>query len=273
MYAYRVYLFELNTNTICMKSIVIVGGSSGIGLATAQNLLDSDCVLTNISRTPCAMAGVTNITADVTDAKELCAAINAVDRIDAIVYCAGASLAAPIEYVEHDDVDYVFNVNIIGAIECIKAAIPKLNKSDNPKVVLLSSAGGIAPIAFDSFYSAAKAGLFALALSVRLECPKIKCTAVAVPATQTKFSFERKIYTDCGEYNKQLKSASDALIKMEQTGYSAEYVGKRVAAILKKRNPPPKVTIGTKNKLILFAYNLLPWRLKLYALRKTYDLK
>ncbi|MDE6293260.1 MAG: SDR family NAD(P)-dependent oxidoreductase [Clostridiales bacterium] len=255
-----------------MKSIVIVGGSSGIGLATVQNLLGKECEITNISRTPCAASDVVNITANVTDKKELYAAINAVDRIDALIYCAGASLAAPIEYVKTEDIEYVFDVNMIGAIECIKAAMPKLHKSDSPKIVLLSSAGGVAPIAFDGFYSAAKAGLFALAVAVRLECPKIKCTAVAVPATQTEFSFERKIYTDCGDYNAQLKSASDSLIKMEQTGYSAEYVGKRVAAILQKRNPPPKVTIGTKNKLMLFAYNILPWRLKLYALRKIYDL-
>lgn len=256
-----------------MKSIVIVGGSSGIGLATVQNILGKDNEITNISRSPCAVNGVVNITADVTDAKELCAAINAVDRIDALIYCAGASLAAPIEYVKREDIEYVFDVNIVGAIDCIKAALPKLNKSDDPRVVLLSSAGGIAPIAFDGFYSAAKAGMFALAVAVRLECPKIKCTAVAVPATQTEFSFERKIYTDCGEYNTHLKSASDALIKMEQTGYSAEYVGKRIVAILEKRDPPPKVTIGTKNKLMLFAYKILPWRIKLYALRKIYDLK
>ena len=243
-------------HTIIMKSIVIIGAQ-----------------ITNISRTPCAVAGVKNITADVTETTKLTAAINKIERIDALVYCAGFSLAAPVEYATAKDVEYMFDVNIIGAIESIKAALPKLHKSDDPRVILLSSSGGIAPIPFDGFYSAAKSGLFALGTALRLECPNIKCTAVAVPATQTQFSFKRKIYTDCGEYDKSLKTASDALIKKEQTGYSADYVGKRVAAILAKSDPPPKVTIGTKNKLMLFTYNILPWRLKLYALRKIYDLK
>lgn len=256
-----------------MKSIVIVGGSSGIGLAIAQNLLDEQTQITNISRNPCAVNGVTNITADVSDIFELHAAVNAVERIDALIYCAGESIAAPVEYAKNSDVKHMFDVNIIGATECIKAAMPKLNESDGPHVVLLSSSGGISPIPFDAFYSATKAGLFALAVAVRTETPKIKCTAVAVPATQTEFSFKRKVYTDCGEYNKNLKAASDALIKMEQTGYSADYVAKRVAAIIEKKNPPPKVTVGTKNKLMLFAYNLLPWRIKLYALKKMYDIK
>lgn len=256
-----------------MKNIVIVGGSSGIGLALAQNLLGEDTQITNISRTPCAVTGVTDITADVSDIFELHAAINAVEHVDALIYCAGFSLAAPIEYAKNSDVKYMFDVNIIGATECIKAAMPKLNESDNPHVVLLSSSGGIAPIPFDGFYSATKAGLFALAVAVRTENPKVKCTAVAVPATQTEFSFKRKVYSDCGEYNKDLKAASDSLIKMEQTGYSADYVAKRIAAIIEKKNPPPKVTVGTKNKLMLFAYNILPWRLKLYALRKKFRIK
>ena len=253
-----------------MKNTVIVGGSSGIGLAIVHNLLNKDYEITNISRSPCAASGVVNITADVAHADELSAAINAVDRIDLLIYCAGASLAAPTEYAECKDIEYVFDVNTIGAIECIKAALPKLNKSNDPGILLLSSSGGIAPIAFDGFYSAAKAGLFALAFAVRLECPNIKCTAVAVPATQTEFSFKRKVYTDCGEYDTRLKAASDALIKMEQTGYSADYVAKRIVALLQKRNPPPKATVGTKNKIMLFAYNILPWRLKLFALRKIY---
>ena len=258
------------THTTCMKNILIVGGSSGIGLAIIQRLEGSETQITNISRTPCAVANVTNISADVTDIFELHAAINAVEKIDALIYCAGFSLAAPVEYAKNTDVKYMFDVNIIGATECIKAALPKLSESENPHVVLLSSSGGIAPIPFDAFYSATKAGLFALATAMRTECPNIKCTAVAVPATQTQFSFKRKIYTDCGEYNTRLKSASDSLIKTEQTGYSADYVAKKIVAILDKKNPPPKVTVGTKNKLMMFTYNILPWRLQIYALKKMY---
>ncbi len=258
-------------HTITMENIVIVGGSSGIGLAVVQNLKGNNIV--NISRTPCHVAGVKNITADVTKKDELKAAFAELEDIDALVYCAGASLAAPTELLTDEDTRYVFDVNILSAIDCIKLAIPALSQSDNAKIIVLSSSAAVTPIAYDSIYSATKAGLVSLCTALRLELPEIKSTAVIIGGTRTQFSFERKIYDDCGDYADQLKTASDALIKREQTGYSADYVAKKIVKLIGKVNPPPVVTVGFKNKLMMFLYKIMPWRLKLFALRKTYDLQ
>lgn len=259
------------THTIRMKNVVIVGGSSGIGLAVIQNL--KDCSVTNISRTPCPVAGVNNISADVTDKAAVKKAFASADQIDTLIYCAGASLAAPTELVSDKDMRKVFDVNFFGAIDCIKCALPGLSKSDDAHIVIISSAAGVAPIAYDSVYSASKAGLLSLASALRLELPEIKSTAVVVGGVRTQFSFKRKIYTDCGDYNEQLKKASDSLIRIEQTGYAADFIAKKIIAVINKKNPPPVVTVGAKNKLMLFCYKMLPWRLKLYALRKTYNLQ
>lgn len=258
------------SHTILMKSIVIVGGSSGIGLALVQNLMGND--ITNISRTPCAVAGVNNLTCDVTDTARLEKTFAKIDRMDALVYCAGFSLAAPVEYTEAEDYRTLFDVNLFGAAECVKLAVPKLKNSEDGRIIILSSSAGIAPIAYDGFYSASKAGIISLCTTLRLELPQIKSTAVIVGGTQTMFSFKRKIYTDCGEYDKNLKTASDALIKIEQTGYSAEKTARAVKKIINDADPPLTVTVGAKNKLAMFAYKILPWRLKLYALRKTYGI-
>ena len=256
-----------------MKNIVIVGGSSGIGLALVQNFLSKGDSITNISRSPCAVASVKNIRADVTDPAALKKAFDSVEQIDAVIYCAGFSLAAPVECVKRKDYEYLFDVNVLGAIECAKLAIPKLNKSEDPKLIFLSSSAAVTPLPYDGFYSAAKAGLLPLAYAVRMENPKIKSTAVIIGGTQTRFSFTRKVYDDCETHNARLKRAADSLIKIEQTGYSADYVAKRIARIISADDPPPKVTVGIKNKLELFAYSLLPWRLKLFALINKFKIK
>lgn len=253
-----------------MKNIVIVGGSSGIGLAVVQNLDGEN--ITNISRTPCVVAGVNNLTADVTDRAALEKAFSRIERLDVLIYCAGVSLAAPVEYTQNDDYRRLFEVNLIGAVDCIKLAMPLLKNSEDGRIIALGSSGGVAPIAFDSFYSASKAGIIALCRSLRLEAPFVKSTAVIIGGTQTQFSFKRKVYTDCGDYDDMLKNASDALIKIEQTGYPAETVARRIVKIVYDVDPPPTVTVGVKNKLMLGLYNILPWRLKLAALRSTYGL-
>lgn len=252
-----------------MKNIVIVGGSSGIGLALAQNL-KSDKVI-NISRTPCNIAGVINIKADVTDFDALRAAFGKLDCIDALVYCAGTSLAAPIEYIDETDLKNIFDVNIIGAIECVKLALPKLKKSEIGRIILLSSAGGVMPIPFDSFYSATKRALISLAASIRLET-NIKSTAVVIGGTKTQFTFKRKIYSDCGDYDAKLKTATDTLIKTEQTGYDAEFISRKISKLICSSDPPVSVAVGAKNKFMCGLYGILPEKVKLYAIRKFYGI-
>ncbi|MCH5164960.1 MAG: SDR family NAD(P)-dependent oxidoreductase [Clostridiales bacterium] len=253
-----------------MRNIVIVGGSSGIGLALIQNLEGDNIV--NISRTPCTVAGVNNLTADVTDTQSLKRAFSRISRIDALIYCAGTSMAAPVEYVRTDDYKHLFEVNIFGAIECCKLAAPLLKKSEDGRIIMLSSTGGITPIAYDGFYSATKAGLIALCTELRLELPQIKSTAVIIGGTRTQFSFKRDVYINCDDYDEDLKRATAALTKIEQTGYDADFVAKKIVAILDKNNPPPQVTIGLKNKLLTGLYKLMPWQLKLSSLRSTYDI-
>lgn len=252
-----------------MKNIVMVGGSSGIGLAVIQNLHNESII--NISRTPCAVAGVKNIQADISDVKSIEKAFSEVKKIDALIYCAGTSLATPVEYAEDDDLKYVFDVNILGAIRCCKAAMRKLQSADDGRIIIIGSAGGIAPIAYDSLYCASKAGVISLCAALRLET-NVKSTAVIVGGTQTQFSFKRKVYDNYGAHSECVKHATDALTKIEQTGYSAECIAKKVVKTLRAKNPPPKVTAGIKNKLALWLYKALPWQLQIAALKTTYNL-
>ncbi|MBD5131161.1 MAG: SDR family NAD(P)-dependent oxidoreductase [Clostridiales bacterium] len=251
-----------------MKTTVIVGGSSGIGLALVQILANTDIV--NISRTPCPTKNVKNLLADVTDAAALEKAFGQIPEIDTLVYCAGTSLAAPIACVERDDYRRLFEVNVLGAIECIRLAMKKLEKSGDGRILLLSSAAAVTPIPFDSFYDGAKAALVQLAYALRLEAPNIKTTAAIIGGVRTRFTFKRKVYTDCGEYDEALKSATSKLKNIEQHGDEASFVAQKLYEILQAKNPPPAKAIGIKNALFVGLYRILPWRLKLFAVRKIF---
>ncbi|MDE7463587.1 MAG: SDR family NAD(P)-dependent oxidoreductase [Clostridiales bacterium] len=251
------------------NNIVIVGGSSGIGLSLSQKLEDRE--ITVISKSPCPVAGVRNFIADVCSPKELKAAFSKIERIDALVYCAGTSLAAPVECVQTDDYRRLFDTNLLGAVECTRLAMPLLKSSGAGRIIYLGSMGGVMPIAFDSFYSASKAALMLFARAVNLETDKVSASVALIGGTQTRFSFKRKIYTDCGEYDPALKSASDALIKIEQTGYTADFVSDKLIKMIDNEKPAV-VTIGLKYKFAGMLYKLLPQRIKHFADKKIYDI-
>lgn len=253
-----------------MSRITIVGGSSGIGLALVQRLIDKNEVV-NISRTPCPVAGVTNITADATDPSALDAAFKKIAETDALVYCAGTSMAAAVEHAPTDAYRRIFEVNILGAIECVRLALPMLNRSDDGRIILLSSAGAVTPIPFDSFYSATKAAMNAFSRALMLEQSKVKCTAAVIGGTRTRFSFKREVYGADGA-NENLTRATDALINIEQSGYTADFVASKLLKLLHAQNPPPVVTVGLKNKLMLATYKLLPYKVQRMILKLVYKL-
>ncbi len=256
-----------------ISNIVIAGGSSGIGLALVQKLDAGKKSIINLSRSACPVAGVKNIITDLAAPDEIGAAFARIDRIDALVYCAGTSLAAPVEYTATEDYRKLFEVNLLGAAECVKLAMPKLRASGDGRIVLLASSGGVAPIAFDAFYSASKAALITFAEALNLETQSVRATAVVIGGTKTRFSFKRKIYTDCGDYDKDLKAAADSLIKMEQTGYNVNRVADGIIKVLASDAPPPAVTIGIKNKAQLLAYKILPSCARRAVLRSVYGIK
>lgn len=246
------------------KNVLIIGGSSGIGLAVCQQCGNN--IVYNISRTACPTASVKSFCADVTDNKALKRAFSEIPVIDVMFYCAGTSLAAPVADAERSDYKNLFDVNLVGAVDCCKLALGKMRHGG--KIILLSSVGAVVPIAYDSFYSASKAGLCMFARALDLEHNNIDCTAAIIGGVRTQFSFKRKIY----EGSSELKRAADKLISIEQNGYTASEIAKSLIKIA-DRKTPPVVTIGAKTKLSTFIYSLLPQCLKQYVEKQVFGLK
>lgn len=107
------------------KSVVIVGASSGIGYETALRLLGKGYSVSNISRTPCNLDRIRNYRADVSAGESLAKAIGEAAAAEggelyALVYCAGFSMAAPVEHAEEKDYRYLFDVNYFGAVRAVQ---------------------------------------------------------------------------------------------------------------------------------------------------------
>ncbi|MCX4384843.1 MAG: SDR family NAD(P)-dependent oxidoreductase [Clostridia bacterium] len=245
------------------KTAVVVGASSGIGKEAALMLASKGYRVINVSRTPCKGEKVKSISADAAQEGELKKAIaDAAENggIDLLIYSAGFSMSAPLEYAKSGDYRYLFEVNYFGAIEAIKAALPYLKKRGG-RAILVGSLAGDIPVPYDGFYSASKAALVMLAREANMELRGrgVRVSALLPGGTATDFTYNRMVYKDeATEYAGSVKKASAALANMEQGGMSASLVAGAIVKLAERKNPPPVVSVGPKNSFVRFMNRVLP---------------
>ncbi len=251
------------------KTAVVVGGSSGIGFETCQKLVNRGWNVVNISRTPCKNSKVHNIAADAAAGTALSDAIRGVSEkynISALIYCAGFSMAAPIEYAKESDYRYLFDVNYFGALQCMQTVIP-LFKNKGGRIVLVGSLGGDFPISFDCFYSSSKAALEMLCRAAYCELKpyNIKVTGLLPGGTATNFTFKRKVYPDeeNKSYSGNVNRAVAALANMEQSGMPPSDVAEMIYNLLTTDKPPVIKICGVKNTVLRFVSRVMPEKVTL----------
>ena len=262
------------------RAAIVVGGSSGIGRETALKLSARGYRVFNISRTPFKGERVRTITADAAQEGELSKAIHTVGEelggIDLLVYSAGFSMAAPLEYARSGDYRYLFEVNYFGAIEALRAATPYL-KQKNGRAVLVGSLGGDMPIPYDSFYSSSKAALCMLAREADLERRSrgVRVSALLPGGTATDFTYSRRIYgeDESLNYAQSVKRASAALANMEQGGMNPSLVAEAIIKLAEKKNPPPVAVAGGANGFKRYLSRMLPERVTDWMVRRKFNQK
>lgn len=110
--------------------LVITGGSRGIGKATISQFLEHKWRVVNISRTPCSLPGVTNLTADLSLPQELkkiseplLAAVKGAEKI-CLIHNAGYQLGDTADNIDLDTLMRTLNVNVISSTVLNKILVP-----------------------------------------------------------------------------------------------------------------------------------------------------
>jgi len=256
------------------RIVFITGASSGIGYHTAKIFLKEGYIVVNASRRKAEDERIINYTVDVSNPETIDIAvqdvINKFGKIDILINSAGFSMAAPVDTIEEKDYKYLFDVNFFGALYTIKKVIPIMKKNGGGRIVNISSIGSVAPIPFDPYYSASKAALdmLGISLNTELNSHNIFISNVLPGGTKTEFSFKRKVY----EYEKgsDLQKAKDTLIEMEQKGMSAEKVAETVFRAATSKTKKIIVPVGFKNKMIYCLMKTLPKKLIVKLMRMIF---
>jgi len=154
------------------KVVLVIGGNSGIGLASAQAFAREGArvVVTGrdtltLARAAAAIAGAPlTVTCDVADLRQIDLLMTQIreqlGRIDILFVNAGVGAFIPIEAVTEQDWDRLMAVNLKGVFFTVQKALPLLQQGS--AIVLNSSIGWKKGIPTGSVYAASKAGVRAL---------------------------------------------------------------------------------------------------------------
>ena len=165
-----------------MKTIIIIGGSKGIGNAILKELT-TFCNVINISRTPPKEThpNLTHYNCDI-----LTDSLPEIQAADGLVYCPGSINLKPINRLSTDDFREDFEINVIGAVKAIQAYLPVLKNGDKPSIVLFSTVAAKLGLPFHASIATSKAGIEGLVKSLGAElAPTIRINAIAPTITDT----------------------------------------------------------------------------------------
>lgn len=165
-----------------MKTIIIVGGSKGIGKAISQKLLPTHNII-NLSRTA---PDFTHDNLTHYDCDILKDELPEIEAADGLVYCPGSINLKPIARLSLDDFREDFEINVLGAVKAIQAYLDILKKGHKPSIVLFSTVAAKLGMPFHASIATAKAGVEGLVKSLGAEmATTIRVNAIAPTVTDT----------------------------------------------------------------------------------------
>ena len=193
-----------------MSTIVITGGSRGIGAAAVELFAQKGHKVYflyeknhDAAREVAARTGATPIWCDVADSDAVWAAFNTIPDVDVLILNAGICHYGLMQDMPEQEWDRLFAVNVKGMYLCVNAAMPKFLKKQKGCIITVSSMWGQVGASCEVHYSASKAALIgmtqALAKEVGPSGIRVNCIAPGVIETDMNAHLDEETMASLSE--------------------------------------------------------------------------
>ena len=189
------------------KRVVVTGGASGIGMATAARFVREGSRVVVLDRDEARLASLGDeipglagaLSADVSSAAAVRDAFAEVDRlvggVDVVIANAGVSFRTPFDEITDEQWATVVGTNLGGAFLTAREALRRMKAQGSGVLLFTASTNGLAGHPFYADYNATKAGVLLLMRTIAREfAPAIRANAVNPGYVLTPM--QRREYTD-----------------------------------------------------------------------------
>ena len=259
--------------------VLLTGGSSGIGAATALLLAKEGMKVYATSRSGKAPSHqlIVPMVMDINDEKSVEDGVKAIleaeGRIDSLVCNAGNGIGGPVECTSDEEARYQFETCFFGTMKTIRAVLPHMRERKCGRIITVTSVAAVIPIPYQAYYSSVKAALLMLtrALSLEVKPFGIQCCSILPGDTKTSFTAARKKIAHVDEaYRETMERSVGKMEKDEQNGMSPDVIGRAIVRQLKRRRMRPTVTPRLDYRFIYILSRLLPERLMKWVVGLLY---
>lgn len=257
-----------------MKTIILTGGSSGIGKAAAELFSRKNYEVYEFSRHGESCDGISHVDCDVTNPDMCRKAVEQVlarsGKIDLLVCNAGMGISGAIEFTKLEDAKRQFEVNFFGALNITQAVLPYMRERRQGRIIFTSSVAAVYAIPFQAFYSASKAALNSMALALANEVRPFGISVASVLPGDVKTNFQRKKIVEGADIYTHMNKAVEQMEHDEENGMSAEQIARCIYRTATASRPWAFNTTGIMYHLFLFAGRLFPTSFINWVLGKMY---
>jgi NAD(P)-dependent dehydrogenase (short-subunit alcohol dehydrogenase family) len=270
--------------------VLVTGSSSGIGFATAREAARRGHRVYASARQPDALAerlGSPNaqaIALDVTVPGAAAAAVSEIlakeGRLDVLVSNAGYGQYGAIEDVSTEQWHRQYEVNVFGAIESIRAALPPMRDARRGTIVIVSSVAGKLSIPFSAPYCSSKHALEAIADALRVEVAPFGIRVIVVEPGPIQSNFADRARQGVEEFLRRpgpysvvyagAKRAMDGDFQKSQL--PPEVVAKIILDAAESRRPATRYAVTLMARLLIPLRRILPDRIVDFAFRRSLKL-
>ncbi len=190
------------------KTAFITGASRGIGLATTIKFLNQGWNVIATMRNPSTNSDLLD------DKRVLLAEVDVLNNesiekalklgnqkfgsIDVVVNNAGFGSSGPLEATSVENIEKQYQVNVVGTLLVVRAALPYFRKQSRGTVCNISSMGGIVSFPFGALYNGSKFAIEGISEALQYELREIGCRIKIIEpgATSTDFATSSFVFNN-----------------------------------------------------------------------------